>query len=204
DRRQATGDSGAPVLRQTTGSWSPPAVPLLATAACGLPVACGLSSVTRPLLPDACRLSPVARRLVHFGLLPESIELGDAHRREVKVACLSVRLDAAKARGELAGRRAQGILGVDTQVAADGGEGVQQIAHLITSLGIRGGGAQLVHLLAYLGQGAPHVRPVEAQLRRLAPDRLGQRERRQRRRDTVERRRGGAHLGRSLLRALDA
>ena len=118
--------------------------------------------------------------LVHFSLrfslLPESIELGDAHRREVKVACLSVRLDAAKALGELAGGSAQGILGVDTQVAADGREGVQQVAHLITSLGIRGGGAQLVQLLAYLGQGALYVRPVEAQLRRLAPDRLGQRE----------------------------
>src|SRR5947207_7206600 len=64
---------------------------------------------------------------VFFGLLPESIELGDAHGREVKVAFLSVRLDVAKARGELAGGGAQGILGVDAQVAADGGEGVQQV-----------------------------------------------------------------------------
>src|SRR5919197_542990 len=142
--------------------------------------------------------------LVHFSLLPESIELGDAHGREVKVALLGVRLDAAEALGELAGGSAQGILGVDTQVAADGGEGVQQVAHLITSLGIRGGGAQLVQLLAYLGQGALHVRPVEAQLRRLVPDRLGQRERRQRRWDTVERRGGRSPLGPSLLRALDA
>src|SRR5436189_231437 len=74
----------------------------------------------------------------------------------------------------------------------------------IASLGIRGGGVQLLQLLPYFGQGALHVRPVEAQLRGLPPDRLGQRERRQRRRKAVERRGEGAPLGRSLLRALDA
>ncbi len=116
--------------------------------------------------------------LGRLGLFPQAVQVGGIERREVQALILRHGLDAPEAALELSRRRAQGVFTVDAQVASQGAQGEEQIAHLVVPLGRAGRGLQLGDLLAHLGQYVIHARPVEAQLGRLTPHGLGQAQRR--------------------------